>query len=270
MARSCGVLVIAHGSRDSAALAEFISLVDAIGRRLPGVPVRHAVLEFPGDLSPSIQAAVDALVDDGITNLVVLPMFLFDAGHVKQDIPAELAAARTRHPDLAVLTLSQVQLEDGLLDVLQANVERAMGETPITGANSPAILLVGAGTSSESANAELVRIGGLLRERMMAPSVEVAYVSLARPTVAEGVARCAELGVRRVVTVHYFLNTGVLARRIDPQARAEAERLGLELTVGHHIGAHEALGEALAARIGAALADNAAMGGDEETKHQRQ
>jgi sirohydrochlorin cobaltochelatase len=251
------VLIIAHGSRDQAAREEFLEQVQAISAHLPGTTIGHAVLEFPWSRAPSIGDAVDAMASS-VKNLVVLPLFLFDAGHVRRDIPAELAAARERSPHLKLIILPQVSDEDGLLDVLVDRVRSARN------ASEPrerwAALVIGAGTSSSEANAELVSMAVRLRGQLSTSIVEPAFVSLARPTVTEGIARCVEQGARQVVTVSYFLNTGVLARRIEPQARAEAQRLGVDITIGEHFGTHKALAESLARRIHAALMGNDPMG----------
>src|SRR5215208_1182562 len=118
------VLIVAHGSRDEAARGEFLDQVRAISRELQGTTVGHAVLEFPGSDSPSIQAAVDVLAQES-GRLIVLPLFLFEAGHVRRDIPVELDAARARNPELVITMLPQVGSGDGLLEVLADRVQCA-------------------------------------------------------------------------------------------------------------------------------------------------
>jgi len=259
------VLIVAHGSRDEAARREFLHQVRAISRELQGTTVGHAVLEFPGSDSPSIQAAVDALAQES-RRLIVLPLFLFDAGHVRRDIPAELDAARARNPELVITMLPQVGSGDGLLEVLADRVLSARESAPVLADDTCAVLLVGAGTSSPDANAELAGMAAKLSDKL-SMAVEPAFVSLARPTVMEGMVRCVDRGARHVVTVHYFLNTGVLARRIEPKARAEAERLGVKLTIGQHFGTHEILAKALAGRIHAALMSQADVSNHEDAQN---
>jgi len=48
--------------------------------------------------------------------------------------------------------------------------------------------------------------------------VEPAFVSLAQPSVAEGLERCRRLGAKRIVVLPYFLFRGVLPDRIIAQA----------------------------------------------------
>lgn len=259
-----GVLLISHGSRDVRARADFQEQVFAVRAALPEKEVRAAVLEFPGEDLPSIRDAAATLVRDGFYRLVVLPMFLFDAGHVRTDIPAELARARQDIKGIGIDVLPQIDVSDGLLDVLIAR----LGDLQAGNKGSEcAALIVGAGTSSANANAELYRVGRLLWERKAAALVEVAFVSLTSPSIADGLARCAMLGARQVVILPYFLNTGVLARRILPAAEKVGSDLGLSVRVAAEIGAHPALIDALAARLNGAISGDLVMGHEEQAQN---
>jgi sirohydrochlorin cobaltochelatase len=104
------------------------------------------------------------------------------------------------------------------------------------------LLLVGAGTSDRDANADLYRAGRLLWERRRFDLVEVAFVSLTGPTVADGLERCRLLGARRIIVVPYFLNTGVLSRRIASRLEAVGQaQPGLEYVLAGEIGLHPRL-----------------------------
>ena len=82
-----------------------------------------------------------------------------------------------------------------------------------------AVLLVGRGSTDPDGNREVFKIGRLLWEGRGYGWVEVCFVSLARPAVPEGIARCVTLGAKRVIVVPYFLFTGVPGEahsRTDP------------------------------------------------------
>ena len=86
----------------------------------------------------------------------------------------------------------------------------------------PAVLLVGRGSTDPDANADVVKTARLLWEGRDYPLAETAFVSLARPDVAEGLERCRLLGARRIVVARYFLFPGVLPDRVADQAAAYA------------------------------------------------
>jgi sirohydrochlorin cobaltochelatase len=67
--------------------------------------------------------------------------------------------------------------------------------------------------------------------------VEPAFVSLARPGVADALDRCAGQGARRVAVVPYFFFTGLLVDRITDQAHAWADaHADAEVVLGNHMG----------------------------------
>src|SRR3954471_9203319 len=89
------VLLMAHGSRDHEARAEYRRIHEALAERLAPVPVVFSVLEFPGDDGlPSIRDGWRQCLARGARRIIALPFFLFPAGHVREDLPAELHAAR--------------------------------------------------------------------------------------------------------------------------------------------------------------------------------
>ncbi|MGH3193185.1 MAG: CbiX/SirB N-terminal domain-containing protein, partial [Streptosporangiaceae bacterium] len=83
---------------------------------------------------------------------------------------------------------------------------------------APAVLVVSRGSTDPDANADVVKTSRLLWEGREFPLAETAFVSLARPDVAEGLERCRLLGARRIVVARYFLFPGVLPDRVAQQA----------------------------------------------------
>src|SRR6266699_3933833 len=98
---------------------------------------------------------------------------------------------------------------------------------PVSGPGAPAVLLVGRGSTDPDANADVVKTARLLWEGRDYPLAETAFVSLARPDVAQGLERCRLLGAglpgaRQIVVARYFLFPGVLPDRVAEQAAAYA------------------------------------------------
>jgi sirohydrochlorin cobaltochelatase len=249
------LLIMAHGSRDAAARVEYRRLADAVAARLPEWPVAFGVLEFPGGDLDSISIALQSCLDLGVDRVVALPYFLFSAGHVRDDLPGELcdAAAGPKRPRLAYQP--PLGVDRRLLNAFEGRAAEALTGLPAVDGLT-ALLLVGAGTSDPDSNADLFRAARLLWERRSYPLVEVAFVSLTEPSIDDAVRRCQALGARRVVLTPYFLNTGVLSRRIDDSlAAARAELPGLELVVSAEIGLHPELLELLVERARRGLAD---------------
>jgi len=237
------VLLLAHGSRDADARAEYVRIRDALAARMPGVTIVFAALEFPdgGDL-PSIAEGWRRCLAGGAGRIVALPFFLFPAGHVREDLPEELAQARATQGPAALDFLPPLGPADELIDVLEARAAEVTADLPPDAEAPTAVLLVGAGTSDPDANGDLCKAARLLWERRSYPLVEVAWVSLTEPTVPQAIERCLALGARRIAVVPYFLNTGVLLRRIESRLRlARAKHPDIPMRLARHMGLHPRL-----------------------------
>jgi sirohydrochlorin cobaltochelatase len=234
-----------HGSRDAEALAEFRELERAVQVAAPFDCVTSGWLEFAGPGVPAIQEAIASCVALGERTVLAIPVLLHHAGHSRADMPREIAIARARFPDLDLRTVDYLGMPDGLLEIAEARLreaERSLGPAPGT----TTALLVGRGSSDAEANAEFFKLGRLLWERLGDVEVECCFVSLARPDVSTGIERCVRLGARRIVVVPYFLNTGVLVKRIQSQAESAASRFpDIEIAMGEHLGIHPRLVEVI-------------------------
>jgi sirohydrochlorin cobaltochelatase len=231
------LLLMAHGSRDDEARAEYRRIHAALVERLAPVPVVFSVLEFPGDDGlPSIEDGWRACLQAGARRIVALPFFLFPAGHVREDLPNELRAARSAAGWADLDLIPPLGAADELLDAVEARAREARG--PSAG-DGTAVILVGAGTSDPDANGDLCKAARLLWERFnnRYSLIEAAWVSLTRPSVGDAVDRCVRLGADRIALVPYFLNTGVLLKRIDAQlAEIRPRHPNIAIDRGSHLG----------------------------------
>jgi sirohydrochlorin ferrochelatase len=114
-----------------------------------------------------------------------------------------------------------------------------------------AIVLVDHGSRRAEANAVLVRVAELVRERMPGCVVEVAHMTLAPPDLAGAIEACVAAGAAEIVVHPYFLAPGEHAMRDIPAiARAAADRhLGVSIRVSEPLGVHPALVDAILDRV---------------------
>ncbi len=120
-----------------------------------------------------------------------------------------------------------------ILDLLRQRLAAHAAEKP------DAVLLVGRGTTDPDANADLYRAARLLWEtsrELGVRQVEAAFVSLAEPSVPQGLDRLRALGAERVLVLPFFLFPGVLPTRIRTQVAAWLEESATAVTVGGVIG----------------------------------
>src|SRR5687767_3853616 len=101
-------------------------------------------------------------------------------------------------------------------------------------------LVVGHGTRDRAGQAEFFELVELLARKVgdRGPQVEPAFLELASPTIAQGLARLAARGVRRVLVIPLLLFAAGHAKDDIPQAVAAAA-LPLGIDVVAQVGAME-------------------------------
>ena len=228
------LLLAAHGTSDQAGVDAFAALAGRVGKlaAADGTRVAGGFIELS---APALREAVADLAAASPASIVAIPLMLSAAGHAKGDIPAALARERTRHPAVRFTYARPLGPHPALLDLLAKRIDAQ-------GVDTPAVLVVGRGSTDPDANANVVKTARLLWEGRDYPLAETAFVSLARPDVAEGLERCRLLGAgllgaglpgagllgaglpgaRRIVVARYFLFPGVLPDRVAAQAAAYA------------------------------------------------
>ena len=95
-----GIILIAHGSRDPEWSRPFERIAASLGQKLPAVSIGLAYLEH----GPSLDETATALFAKGVVSIRVVPVFLGQGGHVKEDLPR--LVAQSLRPGLN-LTLDQ-------------------------------------------------------------------------------------------------------------------------------------------------------------------
>ncbi len=92
------LILFAHGARDPEWANPMRRVRAAILEDAPTARVELAFLEF---MSPDLEACAAALAEEGFARIVVVPMFIAQGGHLKNDVPRLMERLRERHPRVA-------------------------------------------------------------------------------------------------------------------------------------------------------------------------
>lgn len=111
------LLLVAHGSRREASNEEIRSLTETLDR-LAGARFGHVGCAFLEIVEPSIANAIDAAVQAGAAEIVVLPYFLSAGRHVAEDIPAEVGRKQAEHPGIRIRIAPYLGQANGMTRVL--------------------------------------------------------------------------------------------------------------------------------------------------------
>ena len=120
------LILFAHGARDP----EWARPVQAVAQRLqtenPDLPVVIAFLEF---MSPTLPEAIDAIVrqlGDMTQQIDILPFFIAQGGHLRQEVPVMLSEIREKHPQLQLRLLPPLGELPSVQDAIANAINRLL------------------------------------------------------------------------------------------------------------------------------------------------
>lgn len=111
------LILFGHGARDSRWREPFDRLVRLWQAQHPETFVQAAFLEL---MEPNLENAVANLENAGARDIVVVPVFFGQGGHLRNDFPMLLASCQEKFPKI---TLSATSAVGENLTVLQAIVD---------------------------------------------------------------------------------------------------------------------------------------------------
>ena len=113
-----GIVLFAHGSRDRDWARPFQQLAETLRKN---GPVALAYLEF---MSPTLEEAIAALARDSVTTIRVVPVFLGEGGHVKEDLPKLVAAAEKKHAGVMIHLEPAIGEQPSVIEAIAAAIAR--------------------------------------------------------------------------------------------------------------------------------------------------
>ncbi|OWF66232.1 cobalamin biosynthesis protein CbiX [Polynucleobacter hirudinilacicola] len=111
------IILFGHGARDSRWREPFDRLAALWQEQHTHTPIELAFLEM---MQPSLEEAVRALSAKGANDVIVVPVFFGQGGHLRNDFPALLEECRDKFPGVQLRSTSAVGDD---LAVLQAIID---------------------------------------------------------------------------------------------------------------------------------------------------
>lgn len=117
--RTTGVVVLARGSSEPAANAEVAKLARWLYETTDHERIEYA---FTGITFPRLESAVQHLVRAGMTQLIILPYYLF-TGRLMKRIFQQVARLRMTYPDRPMALAPYIGFHEKLFQVVEARAE---------------------------------------------------------------------------------------------------------------------------------------------------
>lgn len=113
-----GLILFAHGSREP----EWARPFERIAARLRSeFLVELAYLER---MKPTLEEALATLAANGVKRVRIVPLFLGEGGHVREDLPKLAAAARARHADVEIVLEPAIGERNEVTDAIAAVISK--------------------------------------------------------------------------------------------------------------------------------------------------
>jgi len=224
------ILIVGHGSRDAAANAELDALVADYRAARPGLEIAVAFVELA---DPPLRRALRALAGRA-EHIVVVPLFLFAAGHVKNDIPLALEQTRRENPGVEISAARALGVHPALVELAYRRAEEAAGPpSPRT-----ALVVVGRGSSDPDANGDFCKLVRLVGEGRGFSWVVPSFIGITSPLVADAIELVVRARPERIIVVPYLLFAGRLIDKLAADVETFRRRYPwVPITLAAHLGA---------------------------------
>ncbi|MCL7419959.1 MAG: sirohydrochlorin chelatase [Methylobacter sp.] len=240
------ILLIGHGSRETSGNLEIEAFADQWRARQPQRRLEVCFIEF-----------AEVLIDEGLDRaarhggqVVVVPLILNAAGHVKMEIPEHIEHARLRHPEVEFIYCRHLGASEDILAILKRNLRKAMTSLDMPDPRNTGVILLGRGSSDRVANGEVAKMARWLYEDGEHPMVDIAFTGITHPRLESMVQRQARLEMRQIVVLPYYLFTGTLIERIQRQVvRLQSQYPRIHFAQGDYLGFEDEIYALLEQRI---------------------
>lgn len=208
------LLLVGHGTRDRdgrQSLLDFATAYESLDSSRPVIPCFLELTE------PTILAGVERCVEQGYTDLSVLPILLFAARHNKFDVTNELDRARQQHPQVKFHYGRHFGITPGIVDLWRdrlAQLDQPENNLHHIAREDTVLLFVGRGSSDPDANGDVFKMARIMWEGSGYKTVEVCFIGITHPRLEEGFRRASLYAPKRVIVLPYFLFTGALVKKI--------------------------------------------------------
>lgn len=207
------ILLVGHGSREKSGNDEIEAFAQQWRARQPDWRIEVCFIEFSEiTMSEGLRHAAT-----GSQRVMVVPLILNAAGHVKMDIPQAIDGARLKFPGVQFLYAPHLTACDHILSIVKRRLKDAMQVLDMPDPTTTGVVILGRGSSDRQANGEMAKMARWLMEETDHELVDLAFTGITYPRLEKTVQRQSLLGITQVVVLPYYLFNGTLVERITRQ-----------------------------------------------------
>lgn len=115
-----GLVIIGHGSRSKDAVDAFFQVVEIVRSKGDFEIVEGAFMELS---APPIPEVVAKVVGTGVKEVILVPYFLYEGIHIKEDIPQLIEEISKKYSGIKLKLARPIGVESVLADILLARAK---------------------------------------------------------------------------------------------------------------------------------------------------
>jgi len=207
------VLLVGHGSRNKTGNGQILDFTEQLKERQAGWDIQLCYIEL-----------ADYLIADGLRDaaqkadrVIVLPLILNAAGHVKDEVPEFIEQAQQQAPDTEFVYAKHIGANKQVLEILVRYLKLAMQSLAMPDPKTTGLIVLARGSSDQDANGEMAKMTRWLHEASEHELVDLAFTGVTYPRLETAVQRQVLLGMKQIAILPYYLFDGILMERIEQQ-----------------------------------------------------
>ena len=116
-----GILLLAHGSREGDTEKTMRQITAYVKADLQNDMIEQAYLQFR---HRNLEKGLLSLIGRGADDIKIIPYFLFEGIHIKEDIPAEIREFNKIHPDVRITMGKTLGADKRLAEIVADRVRQ--------------------------------------------------------------------------------------------------------------------------------------------------
>ncbi len=246
------ILLVGHGSRHQPGNDEITQFSNKWKAMNPQWQIETCFIEF-----------ADVLLDEGLDNaannaerVIVLPLILNAAGHVKMEIPHHINKARERHSHVEFIYAKHLGANDNIFTIVKRRLTQVMAQLDMPDPKTTGVIILGRGSSDRVANGEIAKMARWLFDETDHENIDIAFTGITYPRLEAVIQKQATLGMTQIAILPYYLFTGTLIERIKRQIkRLQQQYPHIAIAHGDYFGFEPEIYTLLNQRVNAAMGE---------------
>jgi sirohydrochlorin ferrochelatase len=191
------IIIVCHGSRSEENNLHFKKIVDQVSELLPDYTITASYLDF---YQPFFDQTLVSVLEKS-KEVIVVPLFFFNAKHTKEDIPNIIANKRKDFPKAKIQTLD---ISQAYHQVMQKEINEKCKNL-----KNPSLVFIARGSSDESAVLLFHHFVKQLEFEFDYDQKVACYCSIAKPSLKEELTKLS-FKSQNIVVYPYILFKGKL------------------------------------------------------------